>query len=105
MLTLYHWQISMAKYTIEQYQTYVQRYTVEAKNKVEAMQRVLNDDTTGESIKEEGQAEYHCVNEDVGISVESYRDDLSENFCDIQRLANKLDYIPSIRSVTLLPPE
>jgi hypothetical protein len=58
----------MPKFIVEQYETHVLRYAVEAEDKVEAIKRVM-----GGHGKQQGEQTFLALNEDIGMSIEEER--------------------------------
>ena len=82
----------MPKYLVEQYEIHASKLLVEADSEAEAIQKVLNCDTDGES----GLPEYIETCEDIGLPVEG-NEELVENLESLGIMVD--DFIPSIRSI------
>lgn len=89
----------MPLFRIEQYEIHAQTYQVEADNKAQAIEKLFG----GEADAIDGGLEYIEVAEDLGLSVDEFRE-----------LANELlsldvsigdDVIPSIRSIEQVEPK
>jgi hypothetical protein len=55
----------MPKFIVEQYETHVLRYAVEAEDKAEAIKKVM-----GGHGKQQGEQTFLALNEDIGMSLE-----------------------------------
>lgn len=85
----------MPKYIVEQYETHVQRYAVEAADKAEAIKAVIHGH--GEP---QGEQTYLEVNEDIGMSTEEVSDKELDKLDKASMHDRDGNYIFSIRSVT-----
>jgi len=85
----------MSKFKVEQYETYIATYIVEAGNEAEAVYKVLN----GVNFEDEITTEYCEINEELGMPIDSHQE-IADSL-KTMGISIGEDIIPSIRSVSL----
>lgn len=84
----------MPKFIVEQYETHVQRYAVEAQDKADAIKRVM-----GGHGKPTGDQAYLELNEDKGMSIEGFSDKELDKLNADSLIDRNGGYVFSIHSV------
>ena len=85
----------MKTYLIEQYETWIQSYTVEAESKAEAIQTVLD----GKARADDNGLAYLELNLDLGLWARELDNDTIESLLEKEILLDSNGYVESIRSV------